>query len=144
MKNKFSHHHGIDNEWVSDGLRDFFEYCDLGIKDATNGKLLVQLTRARKQPDEGTGWHFHVAEFHVVYMLRGYAKFMYGDQDTTVEQGDCIHQRPGIIHYLYDYSPDMMYMEIISPANFPSIPHEAPKISIDLDVLVPKPLQWIR
>jgi hypothetical protein len=29
-----------------------------------------------------------------------------------------VHQRPGIVHYLFDYSPDMEYLEIVSPADF--------------------------
>jgi hypothetical protein len=27
----------------------------------------------------------------------------------------------GIVHYLYDYSPDMEYFEIVGPANFKTI-----------------------
>jgi hypothetical protein len=44
-------------------------------------------------------------------MLKGWARFMYGNRDTLVEAGDCVHQRPGIVHFLYDYSPDMEYLE---------------------------------
>jgi hypothetical protein len=32
-----------------------------------------------------------------------------------------VHQRPGIVHYLYDYSPDMEYLEIVSPADFKTV-----------------------
>jgi hypothetical protein len=38
--------------------------------------------------------------------------------DTLVEAGDCVHQRPGIVHSLYDWSDDMEFMEIIAPADF--------------------------
>jgi hypothetical protein len=31
---------------------------------------------------------------------------------------------PGIVHYLYDYSPDMEYLEIVGPADFGSVPVE--------------------
>ena len=51
-------------------------------------------------------------------MLKGWARFMYGDKETLVEAGDCVHQRPGIVHYLFDYSPDMEYLEIVGPADF--------------------------
>lgn len=27
----------------------------------------------------------------------------------------------GIVHYLYDYSPDMEYLEIVSPADFKTV-----------------------
>jgi hypothetical protein len=32
-----------------------------------------------------------------------------------------VHQRPGITHFLYDYSPDMEYLEIVSPADFKTV-----------------------
>ncbi len=46
---------------------------------------------------------------------------MYEDKGTLVEAGDVVHQRPGIRHFLFDYSPDMEYLEIVSPADFKSI-----------------------
>jgi quercetin dioxygenase-like cupin family protein len=78
------------------------------------------------QPEQGTGWHIHVADFQIVYMLKGWAKFMYEDKETLVQAGDCIHQRPGIVHYLFDYSEDMEYLEIVGPADFGSVDAEAP------------------
>ena len=54
-------------------------------------------------------------------MMKGLARFMYEDKETLVEAGDVVHQRPGISHYLFDYSPDMEYLEIVSPADFKSI-----------------------
>jgi hypothetical protein len=38
-----------------------------------------------------------------------------------VQAGDVVHQRPGIVHYLYDYSPDMEYLEIVSAADFKTV-----------------------
>lgn len=57
-------------------------------------------------------------------MLKGWAKFMYEDQETLVEAGDCVHQRPGIRHFLFDYSPDMEYLEVVGPADFTSVAAE--------------------
>ena len=65
-------------------------------------------------------------EFHIVLMLKGWARFMYGDKDTLVEAGDCVHQRPGIVHFLYDYSPDMEYLEVVGPADFDTVDMPAP------------------
>ena len=46
-----------------------------------------------------------------------------------------VHQRPGIKHYLFDYSKDMEYLEIVSPAEFGSV---------DCDPVcdVPPPTPW--
>lgn len=134
-KTQFSHIKPGDTEFRSDGLRDFFKYRDLGIADATQGKVLAQLVRANSAPEKGTGWHYHGAEFHMVLMLKGWAKFMYEDRETLVAAGDCVHQRPGIVHYLFDYSPDMEYLEVVGPADFTSIEVKGP-------CAVPAPKAW--
>ena len=132
---KFSHVKPGDTEFRSDGLRDFFTYRDLGIADATAGKVIAQMVRANKAPEKGTGWHRHEAQFHIVIMTKGWAKFMYEDKETLVSAGDCVHQRPGIVHYLFDYSPDMEYLEIVGPADFTTVDMPAP-------AAVPAPKPW--
>jgi hypothetical protein len=53
-----------------------------------------------------------------------------------VEAGDCVHQRPGIVHSLYDWSDDMEFMKIIMPGDFatteitpPTVAAAAPPIA---------------
>jgi quercetin dioxygenase-like cupin family protein len=133
---RFSHTKPADTEWRSDGLRDFFQYKDLGIEAATRGRVIAQLVRANHAPEQGTGWHRHGADFHIVIMTKGWARFMYEGTETLVEAGDCVHQRPGIVHYLFDYSPDMEYIEIVGPADFSSVSMPAP---VDT---VPSPTPW--
>ncbi len=118
---KFSHVKPADTAWRTDGLRDFFLYKDLGVADATKGAVIAHLVKANMPPEKGTGWHRHEADFQIVIMTKGWAKFLYEDKVTLVEAGDCVHQRPGIVHYLFDYSPDMEYLEIVSPADFKSV-----------------------
>jgi quercetin dioxygenase-like cupin family protein len=132
---KFSHVKPADTDFKGEGLRNFFKYRDLGIAEATGGKVLAQLVRANLAPEKGTGWHRHEAEFHIVLMLKGWARFMYGDKETLVAAGDCVHQRPGIVHYLFDYSPDMEYLEVVAPADFTSVDVEGP-------CEVPAPEAW--
>jgi len=132
---KFSHVKPSDTDFKGEGLREFFEYRDLGVAEATAGKVVAHLVRAKNAPEQGTGWHYHGADFHIVYMLKGWARFMYEDQETLVEAGDCVHQRPGIVHYLFDYSPDMEYLEVVGPADFSSIEAKGP-------CPVPAPEPW--
>src|ERR1051325_6643058 len=122
----FSHIHPHDTEYRSDGLRDFFLYRDLGIADATDGHVVVQLVKANKPPEEGTGWHYHDANYHVVVMLKGWAKFMYETTETLVQAGAVVHQVPGLTIFLFHYSPDMEFLEIVSPANFGTMSIEGP------------------
>ncbi|OYV53865.1 MAG: cupin [Rhodospirillales bacterium 20-60-12] len=135
MVNEFSHVKPGDTAWRTDGLRDFFLYRDLGVAAATGGRVICQLVKANSAPEAGTGWHTHSADFHIVIMTKGWAKFMYGDKDTLVAAGDVVPQRPGIVHYLYDYSPDMEYIEITSPADFGTEDAAAP-------CAVPAPSSW--
>lgn len=132
----FSHVKPGDTEFKGSGLRDFFLYRDLGIADATNGKVIAHLVKANLPPEKGTGWHQHVADFQIVLMTKGWAKFMYEDKITLVEAGDCVHQRPGIVHYLYDYSPDMEYLEVVGPADFTTVDVEKGPAA------VPSPAPW--
>ncbi len=90
---KFSHVKPADTPWRSDGLRDFFLYKDLGVAEATSGRVIAHLVKSNMAPEKGTGWHRHEAEFQIVFMTKGWARFMYGDQETLVEAGDCVHQR---------------------------------------------------
>ncbi|MCO4862020.1 cupin domain-containing protein [Cupriavidus sp. WGlv3] len=131
----FTHIKPMDTEFTEGGLRDFFVYRDLGIAKATGGKVVAQLVRANRAPEAGTGWHVHEADFHIVYMLKGWARFMYEDQETLVSAGDCVHQRPGIRHFLFDYSLDMEYLEVVGPAQFTSIGVSGP-------CAVPSPGKW--
>jgi mannose-6-phosphate isomerase-like protein (cupin superfamily) len=121
--NKFSHVKPGDTEFTGGGLRDFFLYRDLGIADATGGQVICHLVKANPDlpPVDGTGWHRHDCDFQIVIMTKGWARFMYEDKPTLVQAGDVVHQRPGIVHYLYDYSPDMEYLEIVSPADFKTV-----------------------
>jgi quercetin dioxygenase-like cupin family protein len=134
--NEFSHMKAVELKAAGDGLRDFFLYRDLGITAATGGRVIAHLVTANSAPKAGTGWHFHEADFHIVLMLKGWAKFMYEDRDTLVAAGDCVHQRPGIVHFLYDYSPDMEYLEVVGPADFTTVDVEKGPAA------VPSPAPW--
>jgi len=132
----FVHTKVADTKFLPGGLRDFFLYKDLGVAKATHGKVIAHIAKANMPPENGTGWHYHVAEFQIVYMLKGWAKFMYEDKATLVAAGDCVHQRPGIVHYLFDYSADMEYLEIVGPADFGSVPVKGP------DCVIPAVTPW--
>lgn len=131
----FSHVRPQDGVFTLGGLRDFFVYRDLGIAEATKGQVIAQLVRANAKPEAGTGWHVHGAQFHIVYMLKGWARFMYEDEETLVAAGDCVHQKPGMRHFLFDYSPDMEYIEVVGPADFTSA-------GVDGPCAVPAPHGW--
>jgi quercetin dioxygenase-like cupin family protein len=108
---------------------------------ATGNRLDVHLVRANEAPEYSTGWHRHKLGFHAIYMASGWARFMYEGKPTLVETGDFVNMPPGITHYLYDYSPDMCFLEI-AMAGTPDgmIPEEVVEPFCD----TPAPTPWAK
>lgn len=101
------------------GLRSFFEYRDLGIGEATDGRFHAQVIRAREACTGGTGCHRHTLDFQMVYVLKGWVDFWYeGLGEVHMEAGACAHQPPEIPHELLRCSDDCELLEITSPAEF--------------------------
>jgi len=108
------------------GLRPFFEYRDLGIKDATHGKFRAHVVRVKKGSDHGdlhtTGLHQHHLDFQMIYVLKGWIRFTYeGQGEHTFRPGDCCLQPPGIVHNELDCSDDLELLEITSPGDFATV-----------------------
>lgn len=113
--------HGKDADF-SEGLRGFFEYRDLGIKEATNGKVGAHVIRAVPGKHEVGDKHTHNLEFQLVYILKGWVKFWYeGKGDVKLEAGSCVHQPPGIKHQELAHSDDLEMIEITLPAEFETL-----------------------
>ena len=73
-----------DKAIYKDGLRDFLEYRDLGISEATNGNYRAHVLRVKKdykgdQEMHTTGFHKHLVSFQMYYVLNGWVKFIYED-----------------------------------------------------------------
>lgn len=105
------------------GLRDFLEYRDLGISEATDGNFRAHVIRVKKGGDTGdlhtTGLHTHALDFQMIYILKGWIKFTYeGHGERTFGPGDCCHQPPGIVHNELECSDDLELLEITSPAKY--------------------------
>lgn len=116
---KFSHHEGDKGEWEKRGLRSYFEYRDLGIKDATNGDVVAHIIRG-KEGHKATGqWHMHDCTFQMYYVIKGWLKFEYEGHGVHIAKaGDCVLQPAGIRHREMEHSDDVELIEIVTPANF--------------------------
>ncbi len=101
------------------GLRSFFEYRDLGIKTATNGRVGAHVIRAAAGSQFSSQPHRHQTEFQMVYVLKGWIEFEYEGQGVVrLEAGSCVHQPPGIRHRECGHSSDIEMLEIVLPAGF--------------------------
>ena len=101
------------------GLRSFYEYRDLGIKHATNGRVAAHVIRAAAGREFSSQPHRHETEFQLVYILKGWIEFEYEGQGVVrLEAGSCVHQPPGIRHRELGHSPDIEMLEVVLPAGF--------------------------
>lgn len=123
----FSASHAKDAEFKSGGLRSCFEYRDLGIAEATGGRAMAHVVRAKKGAKPGFGWHKHVLDFQMYYVLKGWIEFEYeGVGRVRSEAGSCVHQPPGIRHAEVGCSEDLELIEITLPAEFETVDVSAP------------------
>lgn len=116
---RFSVSHLRDSAFVADGLRPYFEYRDLGVRDATAGAAVMHVIRARGDHQATGEWHRHDVQLQLVYVLRGWVRFEYeGVGEVKLEAGSCVHQAPGIRHREIEHSEDLELIEIVLPADF--------------------------
>lgn len=101
------------------GLRSFYEYRDLGIQQATEGRVAAHIIRSAAGKEFSSQPHFHKTEFQLVYVLKGWIDFEYEGQGVVrLEAGSCVHQPPGIRHRELGHSEDIEMLEIVLPAGF--------------------------
>ncbi|MEO8118746.1 MAG: cupin domain-containing protein [Rhodoferax sp.] len=101
------------------GLRSFFEYRDLGIKQATEGRVGAHVIRAAAGADFSSQPHLHKTTFQLVYVLKGWIEFEYEDQGIVrLAAGSCVYQAPEIRHREVGHSDDVEMLEVVMPADF--------------------------
>ena len=126
----FVHNQSTDAKWTP-GLREIFEYRDLGITQGTKGDYVAHIVRhnGKKMKDEVQQWHVHDCSFQFVQVLNGWATFEYeGQGQKTIRKGDTILQTPGIRHREIACSDDFEVLEIVAPADFKTRVVEAPRV----------------
>src|SRR5207248_6747874 len=83
--------HARDAKFVR-GLRSFFEYRDLGIREATGGRVEAHVIRAAAGKEFSGQPHLHRTTFQLVYVLKGWIEFEYeGHGVVRLEAGSCVH-----------------------------------------------------
>ncbi len=101
------------------GLRQFFAYRDLGVKDASAGAYAAHVIRAVPGQYPAAQWHTHALGFQLVFVLRGWVEFEYEDIGRVrLEPGASAYQPPGVKHREIAHSDDLEMLEVTSPANF--------------------------
>lgn len=130
-KQSFTFSHFREEDFRADGLRGYARYRDLGMSDATAGRLQAHVIRLMPpcDPEVVSKRHYHDVELQMIYVLKGWMKGEYEGQVVTLREGSAWLQPPGIRHTVLDYSDDCELLEIIVPAEFDTV--EVENISLD-------------
>src|ERR1700736_2679133 len=123
-KQRIAISHYRDEDFLTNGLRTYARYRDLGIAEASHGLAQAHVIRliGPCNPAEGSKLHFHDVEFQMVYVLKGWVKtYMEGQGETLMKQGSAWTQPPRIKHVILDYSDDVELLEVILPAEFKTV-----------------------
>lgn len=109
------------------GPRSFFDYRDLGLAAPTAGLLEVQIIRAQRAREGGTGWHDHDMA-QLSYGLSGWASLGVEGVEGEVMQaaGDAFSIPAHLRHNAASFSKDYWALQIQLPADYRTEAREAP------------------
>jgi quercetin dioxygenase-like cupin family protein len=123
----FTVSHLDEKQFEKRGLRNYFEYRDLGISKASKGKVVAHVIRARPGKAPEGEWHRHDCKLQFVYVLKGWVLFEYeGVGRVRMKAGSCFYQPPNIRHREIRHSKDVEMLEIVGPATFKTYSLEKP------------------
>ena len=110
-----------------EGRRDFFTYRDLACKEASDGRMRAQLTKAKTGMTEPTGWHYHVCENQFVYVLQGWVELEFeGSEMLRLGPGDTVYIPGGLKHNELRTSDNLEILEISTPGEIGTVPCDPP------------------
>ncbi len=110
-----------------EGRRAFFQYRDLGVTEATGGRMRAQVTSTDAGLSEPTGWHYHECEMQFVYMLEGWLDLEFEDgRKVRCEAGDSVMIPGGERHQEVRTSESFRLLEISVPAEMGTVPCDPP------------------
>ena len=105
--------------------RAFFRYRDLGVADATDGRVMLEVIRAHEAA-EATGWHHH-SMAQIALILTGRAVIQVEDNPPVeLLPGAALVQGARVVHDVYHVSADYSLLEVYMPADWDTIPCAEP------------------
>ena len=113
------------------GRRDFFTYQDLGVTEASLGKLRAQTMTAIRGMTEPTGWHYHDCEGQFIYSLKGWVELEFETGDTIrLEEGESLFIPGGMRHNEIGTSDDLKILELSIPAKMETVACDPPSTDV--------------
>ena len=109
------------------GRRSFFQYRDLGVEAATNGRMRAVQNNSLAGMTQPTGWHYHDCEMQFVYVLKGRLTIEFEDGTVgTFSGGDSFFIPGGMKHNEIFVSEDKEALEVSVPGKIGTINCERP------------------
>jgi quercetin dioxygenase-like cupin family protein len=110
-----------------EGRRSFFKYYDLGVTEATGGKMRAQITTTDVGLSQPTGWHYHTCEMQFVYLLDGWVDLDFADGSACrMQPGDSVLIPGDVPHQEVKTSPTFKFLEITLPGEMGTVPCDQP------------------
>ncbi len=111
------------------GRRDFFVYRDLGVTEASLGKLRAQTMTAIRGMTEPTGWHYHDCEGQFIYSLQGWVELEFETGETVrLREGESLFIPGGMRHNETAASDDLKILELSIPAKMDTVACDSPAL----------------
>lgn len=109
------------------GRRDFFKYRELGVTEATGGKMRAQITSCTQGLGRPTGWHYHVCEHQLVFMMKGWIDLEFEDGTKVhLVGGDSLMIPGGMRHNETGTSDEFELLEVSVPAEMKTVVCDPP------------------
>lgn len=109
------------------GRRSFMQYRELGVTAASQGKIRAQITSATQGLSEPTGWHVHICDGQLVYMLKGWVDLEFASgRVERVSAGDSMYIPGGTPHNEIATSDTFELLEVSIPADMGTETCDAP------------------
>ena len=109
------------------GRRSFFKYRELGVTEATEGRMRAQVTSCTQGLGEPTGWHYHVCDHQLVYMLKGWVDLEFEDGTKVhLVAGDSLMIPGGMRHNETATADQLELLEVSVPAEMKTVVCDPP------------------
>jgi quercetin dioxygenase-like cupin family protein len=98
------------------------------VTDASNGAMRAQVTKATRGLGKPTGWHYHVCDQQLVYMLKGWVDLEFEDgRKIRLNAGDSLMIPGGMRHNETGTADELELLEISVPAKMDTVPCDPPE-----------------
>ena len=110
------------------GRREFFQYRDLGVAEASAGGMRAQVMKASQGLSRPTGWHYHECDGQFIYMIKGWVDLQFEDGRTLrVEEGDSLFIPGYLRHNEIRTADEIEILEVSTPGVMGTTPCDPPE-----------------